>query len=81
MDVEVLSWIFTESLILQCFEVSRRTVDRKGKQATCDFLNQICGVDVGDVSCDDDQCECLIGAITVCLPFRYHDYLDFVEWR
>ena len=42
-----------------------RTVDEQGKQALCDFLNQICGVNADDVSCAEGQCECLVGAITV----------------
>ena len=66
MDVEILSWIFTESLIEKCFDISSRTVDSNGKQAVCQFINQLCGVDVGGISCSEDQCECLLGAITVC---------------
>ena len=47
-------------------------MDSKGKRATCDFVNLICGVDVGDVSMPEAQCECLIGAIIVCLYFDYN---------
>ena len=67
MDVEVLSWLFTESLIRQCFDVSMRTVNKKGKQAICEFINQMCGVNADDVSAAEDQCESLIGAVTVCI--------------
>ena len=67
--VEVFSWVFTESLIRKCFEVSRRTVDEERKQAICELMNEICKVDVGDVSEAANQCECLIGAITVWLVF------------
>ena len=65
IDVELLSAIFTERVIRKCFDISMRTVNRKGKQIACDFVNLICGVDVGDVSSVDGQCECLVGAITV----------------
>ena len=53
-------------MILKCFEISRRTVDRKGKRVICEFVNQVCGTEVGDVSVEDDQCESIIGAIIVC---------------
>ena len=46
-----------------------RTVDRKGKRVVCDFINQICGVEVGDASTIKGQCECLIGAIIVWYNF------------
>ena len=65
INVEVLSWIFTESLIRKCFEISMRTVDKKGKEAACDFINEICGVNLDDLNGAANQCECLIGAITV----------------
>ena len=52
-------------MIRQCFEVSMRTVDKKGKKAACGLLNEMCGVDVRSVNGADNQCECLIGAITV----------------
>ena len=44
-----------------------RTVDSKGKRALSKFLTQLCGVDVGDASCSEGQCEFLVGAIIVCL--------------
>ena len=65
MDLEVLSWIFTESLIQKCFEISIRAVDQRGKQLVSAFVNLICGVDSGDISRAEGQCECLLGAITV----------------
>ena len=43
------------------------TVDSNGKQLACEFVNRMCGVDEGDVSAPEGQCECLIGAIIVCL--------------
>ena len=43
-----------------------RTVDERGKQAICELVNQMCGVEVGEINGAEDQCECLIGAITVC---------------
>ena len=55
----------------KCFEISMRTTSSKGKRAICNFVNEVCGTDVGDVSVADDQCECLIGAILVCLYFYY----------
>ena len=58
-------------MIRKCFDISLSTVDRKGKRAISRFVNEICGVDVGDVSSAEGQCECLIGAITVCLSFDY----------
>ena len=64
-DVELLSLIFTEEVIKKCFDVSHNTIDSKGKQVACIFINLICGGDCGDVSCADGQCECLISAITV----------------
>ena len=67
IDVDVLSWIFTETLIKKCFDMSMRAVDRKGKRAISEFINQICSVGVGDVSSVKAQCECLIGAIIVCI--------------
>ena len=45
------------------------TVDKRGKRAISRFVNQICSVDV-DVSSAEGQCECLIGAIIVCLLFQ-----------
>ena len=65
-------WIFTETTIRKSFDIGMRVTDRKGKRAISEFVNQICGVDAGDVSCADGQCECLIGAITVwLLSFDY----------
>ena len=61
-----MSWIFTEALIRQCFDISMRTVDEQGKQVVCEFINEICGVNRDDVSGAEDQCECLIGAAIVC---------------
>ena len=58
---------FTESLI----QKSTKTVDEQEKQVVCDFVNQLCGADVGDVSVAEDQCECLIGAITVCIDLQH----------
>ena len=50
------------------------------KGAISDFLNQICGVEVEDVSSADGQCECLIGAIVVC--FYWIIYVcGSLEWR
>ena len=66
MNVDLLSLIFTEAVIRKCFDINMITTDRKGKRAISGFVNEICGVDVGNVSSADDQCECLIGAITVC---------------
>ena len=65
MNVEVLSWIFTESLIRQCFEVGMRAADIREKQIACALINQIYGVDVGSLSHAEDQSECLIGAVAV----------------
>ena len=48
-----------------------RTVDKKGKEAACDFINEICGVNVDDLNGAANQCECLIGAITVCIFINY----------
>ena len=44
-----------------------RTVDKKGKKAACELINEMCGVEVRSLSRADDQCECLLGAITVCI--------------
>ena len=79
--MELLSWLFTERLIRQCFDVSMRTVDARGKQAVSALVNQICGVDVGDVSRIANQCECLLGAILVCPFFLYVYYLLFEIFR
>ena len=65
MDVEILSLIFTEQVIRNCFEISRRTIDAKGKRVVCEFVNLMCGVNGRDVSTIDEQCECLLEAITV----------------
>ena len=65
MDVELFSLIFREAVIRKCFDISMRTVDRKGKQAVCDFINLMCGVNGSDVSTADGQCECLLEAIIV----------------
>ena len=48
-----------------------RTVDKKGKEAACELMNEMCGVNVDDVSGTDNQCECLIGAVTVCVLIDY----------
>ena len=48
-----------------------RTVNKKLKQAACTLVNQMCGVDVAGVSGAEDQCECLIGAIIVCISIHY----------
>ena len=64
-DYEVLSSIFTETVIRKCFDVSMRTEDTRKKQAACEFVNLLCGVDYCDVTCADGQCECLISSITV----------------
>ena len=48
-----------------------RTSDKTGKEAACELLNEMCGVDVRSVSGAGDQCECLIGAITVCIFIDY----------
>ena len=45
-------------------------MERKGK-AACELINKMCEVSVDDVSGADDQCECLIGAITV---WKFIDY-------
>ena len=50
---------------------SKGAAESKGKQAICAFINEMCGVNVDDVSYDDDQCECIIGAITVCIVIVY----------
>ena len=64
--MEVLSWIFTESLIQRCFDVGMRTVDSKEKRAVSKFLAQMCGSSAGDVSCFEGQCECLVESIIAC---------------
>ena len=69
--MELLSWIFTESLIRNCFEISEKATDTTGCAVACELINEMCGVNVDDVSCDEDQCECLIGAITVCIFSHY----------
>ena len=46
-------------------------MELKGKTAACDFMNEICEVKMGDLSVADDQCECLLGAITVCIFIDY----------
>ena len=79
IDVAILSWIFTESVIGKCFDVSRRTADRKQKRAISGFVSEMCGVDV-DVSCAVGQCECLLGAITVCLLFFYYTHYLFISF-
>ena len=43
-----------------------RTIDSKGKRVVSDFVNNMCGVDSGDVSYAEGQCECLVAAILVC---------------
>ena len=63
--MDVLSWIFTESVIQNCFAVSIKTADSKVKEMASDFVNRICGADGSDVSTADGQCECLLAAITV----------------
>ena len=65
IDVGLLSAIFTERIIRKCFDLSMQTVDSKGKQIACDFVNLICGVNTDDLSSVDGQCECIVGAITV----------------
>ena len=66
MDADVLSWIFTESLIQKCFDICLKTVDKKVRRTISLFVNQMCSVNVGDVSSAEGQCECLVGAVTVC---------------
>ena len=48
-----------------------RTVDKEGKKAACELINMMCGVDVRSVRGADDQCECLLGAVTVCIIGDY----------
>ena len=65
MDVELFSWMFTSSLIRQCFDICMKSLDSKGKRAASDFINLLCNVDADDVSGAEGQCECLVGAIVV----------------
>ena len=65
MDVELLSLIFTEAVIIKCFDISMRTVDTSNKQVVCDFINVMCGANGSDVSNADGQCDSLLAAITV----------------
>ena len=74
MDIEVLSWIFTEELIMKCFNISMQTTDNKVKEAACEFVNQVCGANTDDVSGAEDQCECLVGCITVCFSFSLSSF-------
>ena len=65
-------------------------MERKGKKAVCDFINEMCDVKVGGVSVADAQCECLLGAITVCMlclliificSLISFPFLICLEWR
>ena len=47
--------------------MSMRTAERRGKQTACTLINQMCEVHVRGLSNAEDQCECLIGAIIVCI--------------
>ena len=78
VDIDILSWLFTESFIRKCFDMSKRTVDKKGKRAISAFVNQVCGTSVGDVSKVDGECECLLGAIIVCFIILLHLLFYFV---
>ena len=69
VDIDLLSWLFTESLLRNCFDISKRMADKKGKRIICEFVNQLCGTEVGDVARADSECECIVGAILVCLIF------------
>ena len=57
MDIDLLSWIFKESLIKKCFVLSMRATGKNGKQAACDFINVVCDVHRDDLSSYEDQCE------------------------
>ena len=46
-------------------------MERKGKDAACELIKTMCEVSVDDVSGADDQCESLIGAITVWIFVGY----------
>ena len=52
-------------------------MEREGQEAICELLNEMCGVNVRSVSRADDQCECLLGAITVCI---ISDYICFLSY-
>ena len=49
-----------------------RQVTSTEKHVVCNFVNELCGSDVKDVSVAADQCECLVGAVIVCLHFKYN---------
>ena len=71
-DRNVLSWIFTEEFVWNCFETVMRTTDKRVKRSICNFMNMVCGSDVDDVSSVDSQCECLLNAIVVCPIYSSH---------
>ena len=52
-------------------------VEKEGKEAACELINEICDVKVGDVSVAMDQCECLIGAVTVWIYYIFVLFFDF----
>ena len=65
IHLDVLSWIFTDSVIRNCFEVSMTTTDPDTKRLTREFVNRMCGVNGSDVSSPAGQWECLLEAIIV----------------
>ena len=52
-------------------------MERKGKEAACNLINEMCGGDSLDVSSAEGQCECLIGAITVWTFINYTSVFFF----
>ena len=61
-----------------------RTVDKKGKKAVSELIKAMFGDEVGDISEADNQCGCLLVAITVWIFIDYvfvlYYYFTVCHW-